>query len=374
MRACGSIWSRGDILSEQSFSLHQIYFYLTEGCNLACRHCWLAPKYDPEGTNYPTLPIALFEKIIADAKPLGLKAVKLTGGEPLLNPDFLAMLDVVRQEGLRLTIETNGLLCTAHCAQAIKEACEKSFVSVSLDGADAQTHESIRGVKGSFEAAIEGIKNLVDAGFKPQVIFTVMKRNREQVESVISLAEDLGAGSVKYNVVQPTARGEHLHDQDETLDIRELVSLGRHIETTVSTSTDIRLHFSHPAAFVPLGRMAYGGSCGVCGIKGIIGVLANGKYALCGIGETVPDLIFGDAATDSLAEIWEGNPILCKIRQDLPAELSGICRRCLMKHRCLGSCVAQNYYRSKDLMAPFWFCEEAEAEGLFPPSRIAAVS
>lgn len=360
-------------MSEQSFSLDQIYFYLTEGCNLACRHCWLAPKYDPKGTKYPALPLALFERIIVDAKPLGLKAVKLTGGEPLLNPDFLSMLDVVRREGLRLTIETNGVLCTAQCAQAIKEAGERPFVSVSLDGADAQTHESIRGVKGSFEAAIEGIKNLVNAGFKPQVIFTVMKRNREQVESVIRLAGDLGAGSVKYNVVQPTARGEHLHDQDETLDIRELVMLGRHIENVVSKTTPLRLFFSHPAAFVPLSRMATGNGCGVCGIKGIIGVLANGKYALCGIGETVPDLVFGDAATDSLEEIWHGNPILCKIRQALPAELSGICRRCLMKQRCLGSCVAQNYYRSKDLMAPFWYCEEAEAEGLFPQSRLDAV-
>jgi hypothetical protein len=43
-----------------------------------------------------------------------------------------------------------------------------------------------------------------------------------------------------------------------------------------------------------------------------------------------------------------------------------------MKARCLGSCVAQNYYRSHDLFAPFWFCELAEAEGLFPASRLIA--
>ncbi len=72
--------------------LNQFYFYLTEGCNLACRHCWLAPKLDREGTLYPTLPVDLFETAIREAKPLGLKAVKLTGGEPLLHPQFLQLI------------------------------------------------------------------------------------------------------------------------------------------------------------------------------------------------------------------------------------------------------------------------------------------
>jgi hypothetical protein len=41
-----------------------------------------------------------------------------------------------------------------------------------------------------------------------------------------------------------------------------------------------------------------------------------------------------------------------------------------MKSKCFGSCVAQNYYRSKDLAAPFWFCEMAEEAGLFPATRL----
>lgn len=357
-------------MSEHLPPLSQIYFYLTQGCNLACRHCWLAPKRDPEGTRYPTLPIDLFEKIITQAKPLGLKAVKLTGGEPLLNPDFGKMLEVVRREGLQLTIETNGVLCSAKHAAAIKETCKRPFVSVSLDGANVETHEFIRGVPGCFTDTLKGIKNLTDVGIRPQIIFSVMKRNIDQVESIVRLAEKLGAGSVKYNLVQPTARGEQLHQRDETLNIAELVALGRHVQMVMSATTSLRLYYSHPAAFVPLSALANRDGCGVCGIKGIIGVLASGAYALCGIGEHIKELTFGYAASDSLADIWENNPVLLKIRQDLPDRLAGVCARCIMRRRCLGSCVAQNYYRSGDMMAQFWFCEEAEAAGLFPKSRL----
>lgn len=351
-------------------SLNQIYFYLTQGCNLACRHCWLAPAKDPDGAKYPALSLELFEKIIAEAKPIGLTAVKLTGGEPLLNPNFFDMLTVVARESLSLNIETNGVLCSAEHAKAITKACARPFVSVSLDGVDAKTHDFVRGVPGCFELAVNGIRSLVDAGIRPQIIFSVMKRNVDQVESIVRLARELGAGSVKYNLVQPTARGQQLHSKQETLSVAELVNLGRLVESILQISSPINLFFSYPAAFVRLSRLADRGGCGVCGIKTIIGVLADGTYALCGIGEHVKELTFGHAGRDSLAHIWGNHPLLKKIRDDLPEKLTGICGRCLMRRKCLGSCVAQNYYRSRDIMAQYWFCEEAESAGLFPNSRL----
>src|SRR5512137_1127524 len=92
--------------------LTYLYFYLTEGCNLACRHCWLAPRLDPSGSRYPTLPVETFELILAEARPLGLTGVKLTGGEPLLHPQISRLLEMVRREELSLVMETNGVLLT----------------------------------------------------------------------------------------------------------------------------------------------------------------------------------------------------------------------------------------------------------------------
>ena len=351
--------------------LNHIYFYLTEGCNLACRHCWMAPKFQTEKNIYPSLKLDLFRSIIQQAKPLGLSGVKLTGGEPLMHPEIDNILEHIRLENLRLTVETNGLLCTPGLAKKIK-ACKNPFVSVSLDGAVGGCHEWVRGVAGSFEDAKEGVRNLVKVGLKPQIILSVMRCNKDQMETVVRLAESLGAGSVKFNLVQPIERGVKMREAGETLTIEELVSLGRWVETTLSDSTNLRLIYHHPLAFRPLGKM-FGNNRvgnGTCGILGIIGVLANGSYALCGIGESVQDLIFGHADKDRLEDVWNNTPVLQELREGLPGGLEGVCGDCLMNTRCLGSCVAQNYYLNKSLFAPFWYCEEARGQGLFPESRL----
>jgi SynChlorMet cassette radical SAM/SPASM protein ScmF len=172
----------------RKYKLNTIYFYLTGGCNLRCRHCWIEPKYQTEARSYPALDLDLFRSIIKQAKPLGLSCVKLTGGEPLLHPQIKDILEFIRSEDLRLTVETNGLLCTPELAEDMA-ACKDPYFSVSLDGAEAETHEWIRGVSGCFEAAVEAIRNLVKAGCRPQVIMTIMRRNKEQMEAVVRLAE-----------------------------------------------------------------------------------------------------------------------------------------------------------------------------------------
>jgi SynChlorMet cassette radical SAM/SPASM protein ScmF len=352
--------------------LNTIYFYLTKGCNLRCRHCWIAPKFQGEDPSYPSLAPDLFRSILEQAKPLGLSSLKFTGGEPLIHPQITELLDHVQTEGLSLSVETNGVACTPELAGKIK-ACKDPFVSVSLDGSDAQTHEWVRGVKGCFEATLAGIKNLVDVGLPPQIIMTVMRRNVSQMDSMARLAESLGASSLKFNVLQPTARGAHMHESHGALSIEELLKLGRWVDNDLSKSTKLRLIFDQPMAFSPLGKIygSRGDGCGTCSVFGILGVLGDGAYALCGIGETVPEMVFGHAATNRLEEVWKHSPVLTEIREGMPKAFKGICGQCLMRSRCRGSCIAQNYYSNKDLWAPFWFCKEAHAKGLFPASRLA---
>jgi len=360
-----------DKVGDKEYHLNTIYFYLTEGCNLACRHCWIAPHYQTADHSYPALDLDLFKSILRQAKAMNVSGVKLTGGEPLIHPQILDMMELIRTEDLSLTMETNGVLCTPDIAKEIALG-KNAFVSVSIDAADPEIHEWMRGVKGCFEAALEGVRNLVSYKFKPQIIMTIMKRNKDQMEPIVRLAEALGAGSVKYNILQPTARGEKMHEQGETLSIEELVELGNWVENELSKTTNLRLIYSHPVVFRPFSRMfgEKGDGCSLCGIFGIIGVLANGSYALCGIGETVPELVFGHASTDRLEDVWKNNPVLHEIRSGLPKLLEGICGECIMRNKCLGSCIAQNYYRSKSLWAPYWYCEIAKDAGLFPKSRI----
>ncbi len=361
-----------NILSDD-FPLKSIYFYLTKGCNLKCRHCWIAPEYQSiESRSLPVMEIGLMESIIEQAKPLGLSGVKLTGGEPLLHPSITKILKLIEVNSLSLTIETNGTLCTPTLAKQIKGSSKHLSVSVSLDGSDAEMHEWVRGIPGSFFAACEGIKNLVRVGIKPQIIMSVMRRNKHQIKSVIKLAEDIGAASVKFNPVQPTARGDIMHEAMETLSIEELIKLGDWVENDLSFSTSLRLVYTHPLAFRPMSRMfsETGIGCGVCGILSILGVLSDGSYSLCGIGEVVPDLVFGNARNCSLEKVWKQNPIINELREGFPIKMKGVCGDCVMNGICKASCIAQNYYTGKSLWAPYWYCEKAIRAGLFPTTRL----
>lgn len=351
-------------------TLNQVYCYLTEGCNLACRHCWLSPKLDRTGEKYPTLQVGHFETAIQEAKPLGLSRVKLTGGEPLLHPHFIKLLEILRREDLELTLETNGMLCTPQIAVEIAK-CKNPFASVSIDGSEAETHDWIRGVRGSFEKAKRAVKNFSDVNISPQIIMSVMRCNAHQIDAMVKMAESLGASSVKFNIVQPTGRGKNIEAGADGLDISELLEIGRHVDRELQPRTGLELFFDYPMAFRPLSRIASGNGAGTCGILGILGLIPNGQYALCGIGEYIPDLVYGKVGKDRLKDVWRNNPKLTELRQGMPDRFDGVCARCLMKYRCLGACVAQNYYRTGSLWEPFWFCNQAYDGGLFPDTRMA---
>jgi len=359
---------------ELNFPLKALYFYLTEGCNLACRHCWLSPKLQYGQNVFPALSIELFRSIIEQAIPLGMTWIKLTGGEPLMHPEILEVFRIIKEKNLGVSIETNGVLCTLELAVEIA-SLNKPSVAVSLDGINAQTHESIRGIKGCFDATLEGIKNLVQVGLKPQIIFTIMEYNKDQLEPFIRMVESLGAGSIKFNIVQPTGRGEKLSSSGNYKYIKELIELGHWIDNVMSKSTKIKLYFDYPPAFRSLRKMynKNGDGCSACGILSILGVLSNGAYALCGIGVQVEDLIFGNSLRDNLSDIWENNKTLIELREGIPSRFKGICGKCHMRKICLSSCVAQNYYQSNSMWEPFWFCEQAYQNGFFPRSRILPV-
>ena len=74
------------------------------------------------------------------------------------------------------------------------------------------------------------------------------------------------------------------------------------MERELASTTRLTLFFDYPLAFRPLSRIASGDGCGVCGVLGILGVLASGHYALCGIGEQVPAMVFGRVGADPLPD------------------------------------------------------------------------
>jgi len=192
----------------------------------------------------------LFSLPSSRGEALGLSGVKLTGGEPLLHPQIKEIIGHITKENLRLTMETNGILMTEDMA-ALLASCPGVFVSVSIDGSRAETHEHIRGVEGSFNKACDAVRHLVRAGISPQVIMSVMRENRAEMEGLVALARSLGAGSVKFKRRPAHGAGREDAGIRGTLTIGELIETGAWVERTLSAATPMRLFYSHPAAFRP---------------------------------------------------------------------------------------------------------------------------
>jgi len=358
-------------LPESVPPLNTFYLYLTTGCNLFCRHCWITPTF-VNGKPSPgdCLDLGLLKTAVKEGKTLGLSQAKLTGGEPILHPQFVKIVDFLSKEGLKLTMETNATLINAALARHLKNDTTMWFVSTSLDSPKPESHDRFRGVNGAFKSTIKGIEYLVRAGYKPQIIMSPHRGNINDVEDLVKLAVSLGAGSVKFNPVTPTGRGKTMENKGETLDFDEIIKLVRFVRGELQDRYHIPLYISTPPALSSIREILQEKRAGgECNVLHILGLLGSGEMALCGIGRNIPELCFGHLGKDDLRDVWISHPTLDKLRHDLAGEFPGICGDCIHDRRCLTQCVALNYVQYGKLVHPNFLCQEAEQRESFPETR-----
>ena len=354
--------------------LRAFYLYLSTSCNLRCRHCWITPSFvDGLPAAGDVIPVEALRDAVIEAKPLGLCHAKLTGGEPLLHPRFVEIVDMLTEAGLQMNMETNGTLMTAELARHLKEKTSLSFIAISLDGADAETHDRFRGVVGAYDAALRGLAHLTDAGYtNVQVIMSVHRGNLDQIDGLVRLVADRGAGSVKFNPVALAGRGTTMHERGETLDYEERMALAATVREELQRRFSIPLVCFHPPAQKSMRHLW--DTCRQpvdCGVRHILGILGTGDIALCGIGRTVPELVYGQLGKNSIREIWLTHPTILELRRLLDdfRNFPGVCGRCIHAKTCRTGCVAMNYVDGRQLVWPDPLCQESERRGLFPPAR-----
>lgn len=359
-----------------SFSLDSIYFYLTDRCNLRCPHCWVSPGYVGSMREYnrdisgdKDIEMNRVKESILEAKGLGLSRIKLTGGEPFLRyEELLEFIPFLHQQKLSIDIETNGILLDEAMVKVLREA-EVSLVAVSLDGAAAKSHDSFRGVKGSFRRAIGAIKLLRKYEIPTEVIMALYRGNLHELEDLAGLCYELGVQLLKVNPITPAGRGKNFINHDTEISTEELIQLNRFIEKELTKRYNLEIHLDLPPAFWSFKKAIYEMGF-ICHIHNLLGLLANGDLSICGIAKVEKDLVLGNIQRDRIKDVWNTSQTLSDLRSKVPKELKGVCSRCIFRERCSGYCRANAYTLTKDLTAPFWFCQKAYEEGLFPESRL----
>ncbi len=383
-----------------------IFWEVTKGCNLRCVHCRATATELASPTDLPTeKALDIIRQIAAYANPI----LVLSGGEPLYRTDIFQLARYGTDLGLRVALATNGTLVTKEIARKIVDAGVKR-VSISLDGADAEIHDSFRGIPGAFDAAIYGFRNLKELGMPVQINMTIARHNARQLPDVLQMVRNLGADALHTFLLVPVGCGVDIaeeqmvppqeyeeilnwfYDQSLTGDIELKATCAPHyfrvvrqrrvaerkaagygqqraetpvaapaigpVEMTMPGSTGISFagkpgrtgHTGHPGGHPgghPESMSAVTKGC-LAG-TGVCFISHEGEIYPCGY---LPALA-GDLRRQSFADIWEKAEVFQTLRDD--DALKGKCGCCEFRHVCMG-CRARAYAATGDFMASEPFC------------------
>lgn len=175
----------------------------TNLCNRNCLHC-VRDKLEPRGS----IPLDLAEKILKEARELGIDRVRITGGEIALYPDLEGLIPLIVDHGFRFAMVTNGyrfrermlpLLCQPKVKKKILQIC------FSLDGARASSHDAIRG-DGSFHEVMEAamLCRLKEIPFGIKTVISHL--NEGELTEIALLGATLGASDIDFIALFPTPR------------------------------------------------------------------------------------------------------------------------------------------------------------------------
>lgn len=180
-----------------------IFWELTKGCNLRCIHCRASAT---ELSSPNDLSTQTAKNIIDQIAEVSSPILVLSGGEPLFRSDIFELARYGTEKGLRVALATNGTLVTKAVARKIVDAGVQR-VAISLDGADAMTHDAFRGIPGAFDAAITGFRNLKELGMSVQINTTIARHNAHQLPKVLELARSIGADALHTFLLVPVGCG-----------------------------------------------------------------------------------------------------------------------------------------------------------------------
>lgn len=285
--------------------LMYLFFELTDACNLSCLHC--GSDCSPEKRRF--LSFDIIQKIlnrVADAYRPQSIMICLSGGEPLLHPQFFEIAEYATSLGFSCGVTTNATLVDERMAEQIATVGIQS-VTVSLDGLKG-SHNWLRNSTTAFKRTVSGLQNLVTFGqghYSVQVTTVVHGRNIDELEHMYGFVASLKINSWRLVNVEPIGRA--LNNGDMLLNrvgYIKLLSFIQNKRFDVATPIEVTFGCSHYLT-MPYERMVRDNYflCG-SGIY-VASVLANGDIYSCMDIERRPELVQGNAYIDDFVSVWE---------------------------------------------------------------------
>ncbi|NPU84814.1 MAG: 12,18-didecarboxysiroheme deacetylase [Syntrophaceae bacterium] len=349
-----------------------VVWNMTRRCNLKCIHCYSSSRNIPYRDEMTT---EEGKALIADLASFGSPVILFSGGEPLIRKDLPELAQFAVDRGMRAVISTNGTLLTPDRIRVFREI-GLSYIGVSLDGLK-ETHDFFRGVPGTFERTIRGIRACRDAGIKVGVRFTVNRHNVKDVPAIFDLLEEENIPRCCFYHLVYSGRGSALveedlsHDEtrrlldlimDRTRDLfekgleKEILTVDNHADGPYIYLRLLREDPARAAEVLELLKMNEGNSSG----NGIGCVSWDGAVHADQFWRGVS---FGNVRERPFSAIWTdtSNELMAKLKDKKP-HVKGRCATCRWLGVCGGNFRARAEAVAGDIWAPDPACYLTDRE------------
>jgi radical SAM protein with 4Fe4S-binding SPASM domain len=347
-----------------------VVWNVSQRCNLHCAHCY-ADSADREYPNELTTEEGL--GLIGQLAEFGVPTVLFSGGEPLMRPDLFELAEAARQAGLRTVLSTNGTLIDRETADRIKQT-GFAYVGISFDGIGA-LHDKMRGKKGAFDEALEGIRNCKAAGLRTGVRFTLHALNRPDLSKIFDLAQAEADRICVYHLAY-AGRGDKIkrfdlepHETAEAVEeifdiVERFQAEGSELEVlTVDNPVDHvallkRIRAKQPDRAEDVEQLLTWNGGNQSGIA----VACVDPTGLVHPDQFSWDVTVGDLREQSFGEIWGPDNELLEPYRRNPREIGGRCSRCVWYDMCNGGLRVRAVSGTGDFNAPDPACYLTEEE------------
>jgi radical SAM protein with 4Fe4S-binding SPASM domain len=322
-----------------------IQWHLTERCNLRCAHCYQTGGKTDE-MSLPEIKEVIEEfsgmlKSWEEAYDISLSpSLNITGGEPFLRQDIFEVLAEIRGRGIDIYVLTNGILINRESAERLSRLGVRG-VQVSIEGPE-EVHELIRG-RGSFQASLRGIRNLLDAGLKVTINATLSDINAGRFIDMVELASFLGVQRIGFSRLVPSGRGMGLLNKmigkEKIRGIYETIFSLHPDGLEIVTGDPVASQMSVTSDNADSGEIPTGGCA--AGVSGLT-ILPDGTITPC----RRLFIPIGNVRKDRLREVWATSGVLESLRDR--SKYRGKCGACSRWALCRGCrAIAYAYSQSK---------------------------
>jgi radical SAM protein with 4Fe4S-binding SPASM domain len=306
----------------------RVYWEITRACSLACKHCRAeaAPHADPAQLTTRAGSKLLGDLAKAEPKP----HVVLTGGDPLERADLFELIARGRELGLGISVSPSATPRLNDAAIDRLKAAGVEAISLSLDGATSDTHDALRGVRGTFDRTLAAAKRAVAIGLPFQVNTLVSRETRGELAAIESLVRSLPATRWSLFFLVTVGRGTVLESisAEESEALLEWLATRAREPGMVITTTEAP-HFRR--VMIENGASPRGHGAGIRDGNGVMFISHDGSVSPSGF---LP-LFAGNVKLENPLRLYRESDLFRSLR-DVDA-FHGRCGRCKYRFVCGGS-------------------------------------